>query len=193
MSDEHTELEKVAIPDEVSLQPAYPRSADYRVEGDYGYGYGGKEENVRVREVWRNIRKHKWLIITITVVITIVVAIEMYRTPSIYEASTLIEIGKEDPPPGKPGSFVFNMEDPMNVALKTKIQALRSPAVYQAVVLKLGLDQNPKFFSVGAKKSVWDALKLLGQRVSGNPARLSEDETDEVVPSTKPSQPLTPE
>src|SRR5207253_10766407 len=100
-------------------------TADYRAEGDYGDGH--KEENVRVREVWRNIRKHKWLIVTITVIITVVVAIEMYRTPSIYEASTMIEIGKEDPPPGKPGSFVFQVEDPMNVSLKTKIQALRSP------------------------------------------------------------------
>ncbi|HKQ03917.1 MAG TPA: polysaccharide biosynthesis tyrosine autokinase [Blastocatellia bacterium] len=193
MSEENHEIEKVVIPDEISLQPAYPRAADYRAEGDYGYGYGHKEENVRVREVWRNIRKHKWLIITITVVITIVVAIEMYRTPSIYEASTMIEIGKEDPPPGKPGSFVFQVEDPMNVSLKTKIQALRSPAVYQAVVLKLGLDQNPKFFSVGAKKSVLDAIKLLGQRVSGRPARLDEDDTEEAISSAKSGLPLTPE
>jgi len=191
MSEENHEIEKVAIPDEISLQPTYPRAADYRAEGDYGYGYGHKEENVRVREVWRNVRKHKWLIITITVVITIVVAIEMYRTPSIYEASTMIEIGKEDPPPGKPGSFVFNVEDPMNVSLKTKIQALRSPAVYQAVVLKLGLDQNPKFFSVGAKKSVWDAIKLLGQRVSGRPARLDDDDTEEAISSAKSSLPIT--
>ena len=86
MSEENHEIEKVAIPDEILLQPAYPRAADFRVEGDYGYGYGHKEENVRVREVWRNIRKHKWLVLTITVVITIVVAIEMYRTPSIASA-----------------------------------------------------------------------------------------------------------
>jgi polysaccharide biosynthesis transport protein len=193
MSEDHNELEKVVIPDEVSLQPAYPRSADYRVEGDYGYGYGHKEENVRVREVWRNIRKHKWLIITITVVITVVVAIEMYRTPSIYEAATLIEIGKEDPLPGKPGSFVFQMEDPMNVSLKTKIQALRSPAVYQAVVLKLGLDQNPKFFSVGAKKSIGDALKLLGQRISGSTRKQADEGDDNVASAAAPAPPQTSE
>ena len=193
MSEEHNELEKVVIPDEVSLQPAYPRATDYHVEGDYGYGYGRREESIRIREVWRNIRKHKWLIITITVVITVIVAVEMYRTPSIYEASTLIEIGKEDPPPGKPGSFVFQVEDPMNVSLKTKIQALRSPAVYQAVVLKLGLDQNPKFFSVGAKKSVSDALMLLGQRLSGKAGKQIAEEDDDITSATTPALPQTPE
>ncbi|MFL6212849.1 MAG: GumC family protein [Blastocatellia bacterium] len=192
MSDEKNELEKVVIPDEVSLQPAYPRSADFSVEGDYSYGYGSREESVRVREVWRTVRKHKWLILAITVIITVIVAIEMYRTPSVYEASTLIEVGKEDPPPGKPGSFIFQMDDPMNVSLKTKIQALKSPVIFQAVVLKLGLDQNPKFFSIGAKKSVMDAVKLLGQRVSGNPAKLPEDDVDLTV-SAKSSVPLTPE
>jgi polysaccharide biosynthesis transport protein len=193
MSDEKNELEKVVIPDDISLQPAYPRSTDYRVEDDYGYGYGKKEERIRIREVWRSVRKHKWLILAVTVIITSIVAIEMYRTPSIYEASTLIEIGKEDPPPAKPGSFVFQVEDPMNVSLKTKIQALKSPPVYEAVVLKLGLDQNPKFFGVGQKKSVWDAIKLLGQRASGNPARLFEDDTDDALSPRKSSLPLSPE
>jgi succinoglycan biosynthesis transport protein ExoP len=193
MSDEKNELEKAVIPDEVTLQPAYPRSTDYRAEDDYGYGYGRAEEGIRVREVWRTVRKHKWLILAVTVIITTIVAIEMYRTPSIYEASTLIEIGKEDPPPAKPGSFVFQVEDPMNVSLKTKIQALKSPPVYEAVVLKLGLDQNPKFFSVGQKKSVWDAIKLLGQRASGNTARLPEDTADEAFSPAKSSLPLSPE
>src|SRR5205085_2832402 len=194
MSEEHNELEQLAIPDEVSLQPAYPRSADYRVEGDYAYGYGNKEEEgLRVREIWRNVRKHKWLILTITAIITAVVTIEIYRTPSIYEASTLIEIGKEEPPPGKPGSFVFQVDDPMSVSLKTKIQALKSPPVFEAVVLKLGLDQNTKFFGVGEKKTILAAVKLFGERVFGHSINsLNGDNEDEFTP-TKLALPLSPE
>jgi polysaccharide biosynthesis transport protein len=191
MSEEKNELEKVVLPDEVSLQPAYPRSADYHSGEEYGYGYGKEEEGIRVREVWRNIRKHKWLVFTVTLIITSVVTVEMYRAPSIYEASALIEIGKDEPPPGKPGSFVLQFDDPMNVSMKTKIQALRSPAVYQAVALKLGLDQNPKFFGVGEKKSILDALKLFGQRVFGKPAKDPEEDTNEVFSPSKYVLPLS--
>src|ERR1044071_7355164 len=168
MADEKTDLERLPNPDEITLQPAYPRPAESKFANDYGYGYGKEEEEgLNIRRLWQTVRKHMWLVAIVAFIITSVVTIEMFRTPSIYESSTVIEVGKEDPSTTKPGSFVFQVEDPIDMNLKTKMQAIKSPDILEAVVIKLGLDQNPKFFSVGAKKSVLDAVKLFGSRFFG--------------------------
>jgi succinoglycan biosynthesis transport protein ExoP len=188
MSDEKTDLERVPSPNELTLQPAYPRPADSKFAKDYGYGYGNQEEEegLNVRRLWQTTRKHKWLIAIVTFIITSIVTIEMFRTPSLYESSTVIEVGKEDPGAAKPGSFIFQVEDPIEMNLKTKMQAIKSPAVLEAVVIKLGLDQNPKFFSVGAKKSILDAVKLFGDRVMGNGDKESAKDVDEANATTGP-------
>src|SRR5258708_671868 len=70
------------------LRPYYPQGTGY------GYGYGGGDGKIHLRELWRTLRKRKWLILTLMFVVTSLVTIEMYRTKNIYQAATLIEIGK---------------------------------------------------------------------------------------------------
>src|ERR1051325_5653104 len=99
MADEKLELERIPPPvsapleiaarDSAGLRPHYPTGAGY------GYGYGGGEGKMHLRELWRTLRKRKWLILTLVFVITALVTIEMYRTKNIYQASALIEIGKD--------------------------------------------------------------------------------------------------
>src|ERR1700755_2242467 len=50
------------------------------------------QEPAHLREYLNVVLKRKWLILSLMVVVTSLVAIQMYRLPSQYEAQTIIEI-----------------------------------------------------------------------------------------------------
>ena len=54
---------------------------------DYGYGGRDASEGIPLRNYWRSIRKHKWLVILITVIITTLVL--LYVAASTAWRSTL--------------------------------------------------------------------------------------------------------
>src|SRR5215468_3433707 len=96
MPDEKSELEPIPhqtidiASRESGTRPHYPNSY-----GD-GYGYGvPDDQKIHLRELWRTVRKRKWLIATITIIITTLLTIDIYRTKDTFQASTLIEIGKD--------------------------------------------------------------------------------------------------
>lgn len=170
MADEKLDLERIPPPasvpleviarDAAGLRPHYPTGAGY------GYGYGGGDGKIHLRELWRTLRKRKWLILTLVFVITTLVTIEMYRTKNIYQASALIEIGKDTSRLGQPGSIFGDDYDPFYmVNIKTKMLMVKSHAMLESVVVENHLDQNPQFAQAGGKKSVWEALHLIGVRM----------------------------
>ncbi len=170
MDKERFELEKLPIDTEHKeiggLRPRYA-SAGY----GYGSNYGVDEGKIHVRELWRTIRKRKWMILTLILVITTLVTIEMYRTRNTYQASALIEIGKDSASLGKTGSLFGDDYDPYYmVNIKTKMLSLQSRSLMESVVTSLNLDQNPKFLEAGRKKSFWGGIKSIAARVGlGSP------------------------
>ena len=171
MADDKVELERIPPPspspvevvsrDAGGLRPYYPHGAGY------GYGYGASDGKMHLREIWRILRKRKWLILTLAFVVTTLVTIEMYRTKNIYQAATLIEIGKDSSRLGQPGGSIFGDDyDPFYlVNIKTKMLTVKSHAMLESVVVRNHLDQNPRFIEAGGKKSVVEALRLIGARV----------------------------
>src|SRR6185503_1555683 len=169
MADEKQDLEKIshATPIDIvaretaGLRPHYPASYGY------GYSYGSEDQKIHLRELWRTVRKRKWLVVTLAFVITTLVTIEMYRTKDIFQASTTIEIGKDTARIGSPGASIFGDDyDPFYmVNIKTKMLMIKSHSLLESVVVEGKLDQNPRFLQAGGKKSVWEALKLMGARV----------------------------
>ena len=142
------------------LRPSYPGSYGY------GYNYGQAEQKIHLRELWRTVRKRKWLILTITFVVTTLVTIDMYRTKNTYQASTLVEIGKDTNRLGMPGSVFGDDYDPFYmINMKTKQLMIKSRSLLESVVINKKLDQNPRFLQASGKKSVWEALKLMGAKV----------------------------
>ncbi|HEX8088139.1 MAG TPA: polysaccharide biosynthesis tyrosine autokinase [Blastocatellia bacterium] len=129
----------------------------------YGYGYGAEDDKAPFRELWRVVRKRKWLIVSIVLIITSLVSIEMYRAKAIYQASTIIEIGKENPTVVRSGDLVINDEsDPQyQVNIKTKMLLLNSRELHEDVVANLKLDQNPKFLQSEGERSFWKLLASL--------------------------------
>src|SRR5437763_2238580 len=91
----------------------------------------------------------------------------MYRTKNIYQAATLIEIGKDSSRIGQPGGNIFGDDyDPFYmVNIKTKMLMVKSHAMLESVVVENHLDQNPQFMQAGGKKTIWEALHLIGVRV----------------------------
>jgi polysaccharide biosynthesis transport protein len=167
MPDENSELEKIprqvidiAARETSGIKPHYPNS--------YGYGYGNApdDQKIHLRELWRTVRKRKWLIATITVIITTLVTIDMYRTKDTYQASALIEIGKDMTTLGRPGSIYGDDYDPFYmVNIKTKMLMVKSHSLLEVVVTEKHLDQNPKFYRAGGKKTLWEGLRAVGTRI----------------------------
>ncbi len=169
MADEKVELEPIrpaAAPleavsrDTAGLRPHYPQGAGY------GYPYGTGEGRMHLRELWRTLRKRKWLVLTLMFVVTTLVTIEMYRTKDVYQATTLIEVGKDVSRLGQSSNIFGDDYDPFYmVNIKTKMLMVRSHALLESVVLENHLDENPQFLRAGGKKSIWEALHLIGARV----------------------------
>lgn len=159
MADERLEIEKV-IHAEAPLVRGYPRPPGYG-EG-YGYGYGDGESSdgqINLRGLWRKVRKRKWLILVLTVIVTSVVTVNIYRTKSTYQASAIIEIGKDTTTLVKTPSLIVQADS--SDSLKTKMLVLKSRPLLEDVVARLKLDQNPRFLDVTQRKTVLEAVKTI--------------------------------
>src|SRR5258708_131126 len=108
MPDEPVEIDRAPIGEETALaRPRYP--APYGTQAAYGYNYGypnAEEEGMHLRDMWRIVRKRKWLVMSMTLIVTTVIAVQMYRISSTYQAFTLVEVEKSVPSAGK-GEFIF--------------------------------------------------------------------------------------
>src|SRR5262249_22106189 len=112
---------------------------------------------------------------------------EMYRTRNVYQAATLIEIGKDTSRLGQPGSIFGDDYDPFYmVNIKTKMLMVKSHAMLESVVVQNHLDQNPRFIDAGGKKSLVEAVRLIGARVglADRPADGPSDRADDSTEST---------
>lgn len=135
------------------LQPRYPQVTSY-------YGVE-KSDEFDLREFWRRVRRHKWLILTIVTLATSAISIAMYRAKSIYQASTIIEIGKDNGALIKTGDLVIQNDDAdpqYLVNIKTRMLMLTSRSLLEDVIIKLKIDQNPRFIEATQKKGIMEQV-----------------------------------
>ncbi|HKV38883.1 MAG TPA: polysaccharide biosynthesis tyrosine autokinase, partial [Blastocatellia bacterium] len=157
------------------LRPGYPRvgvSAEAYGSG-YGYSYPDSGGKITPREVWRVLKKRKWLIAVIAVVATTLVTIVSFQSKSVYQASTTIEIERENRTLVRQGDVVIQSDDGgddayfTTVNMKTKIRILQSRPLLEDVVATLHLDTNPKFLDVNGKKTLFEAVKTIASKLHG--------------------------
>jgi capsular exopolysaccharide synthesis family protein len=176
--------------------PAVERSLD-RPLSDIGqarpYGPSATEPN-QLREYLFVVLKRKWLILSLCLVVTSLVAVQMFRQPSIYEASATIRIEQRPRNLLQTGNLVLNAQPDANF-WGTQIKLLQSPALARQVALSLDLQHNPNFFGGQAQGGIFTALRRM---VSG-------EKRPRTVPTVAPGglevigqaqlrdQPLTPE
>lgn len=181
MADERTDLEKALTPEESAIMRPF---ATPRLGGQYDYGYGNEQGGgIHLREVMRIIRKRKWLVALIVAVATLLVTIEVFRTPSIYQAKGQLEVTKDSSVVVKTKDQAIQFED--SDSLKTKKIIFKSRPMLEDVVVILQLDRNPKFLEGMQKKSATDALRDIGSRFFGKGKTLEEDskQEEEVIAS----------
>src|SRR5215470_9966766 len=193
MADERADLAKALTTEETSLMRplATPRTGGAPYDQGYtNYGADPNTEVIHLRELWRIVRKRKWLISLISGVATILLTIEVHRTPSIYQAHSDILVGKEASTVVQTKDQVIRVDDSDN--LNTNKIIIKSAPLLEDVVVNLGLDRNPKFTESLQKKSFTDAVKDIWHRVSGGLVHSEPKETPvSSIPSA--SQERTPE
>jgi succinoglycan biosynthesis transport protein ExoP len=169
MSKLKNELATLVPLDSTSIVPSGSTETVEYLE-DYGYGANPEDSGAGLSpaKVWQAIRRRKWLIALIVVVVTGAVAVQVYRIKPTYQASTIIEIGRENTSLVKFGDVLIQNDD----TVKTKTYIVQSTPLLEDMVVELRLDQNQTFLSdfdpVGVtytKNSLPSALKGILDRV----------------------------
>src|SRR6201990_1247644 len=110
------------------------------------------QEPAPLREYFAVVFKRKWLILSLMVVVTSLVAIQMYRVPSQYEASGTIQIEQKAKSPvstNRGGDIVIRGND--QTYWNTQLQKLKTQKLARQVILRLDLQNNPGFLGAGYK------------------------------------------
>jgi succinoglycan biosynthesis transport protein ExoP len=103
------------------------------------------QEPAHLREYLAVVLKRKWLILSLVVVVTSLVAIQMYRMPSQYEAQATVQIEQKTKSvlsTGK-GGIEIRSSDP--TYWNTQLQKLKTQKLARQVILRLDLQNNPNF------------------------------------------------
>ena len=126
----------------------------------YGtYGHEEEEEGVHLREYLRQLRRHKWLILSLVVIVTTIVTIYAYQIKPWYTASAVLEIGKENSVIVKSGEITLNGDSDSNTDINTKLLAFSNPVLFQKVAEDLSLGQDAGVMASFQKKPFLSFLR----------------------------------
>ena len=163
MGSDKNKLDRPYNPDERALISSITTP---RPSGVYYPGYSAETtEGVHVRDLWRIVRKRRWLILAISSICVLLVTVEVHRTPSIYRAQTIIELAEESPTLVR--GFAPTAEVDPTRAIKAKKVIFKSRPVLEDIVEAVRLDQTPNFIGSLQKRSIPEALRDIAYRFSG--------------------------
>jgi polysaccharide biosynthesis transport protein len=147
-----------------------------------GYGPAATEPTT-IRDYLFIILKRKWLILSLVLVVTSLVTIQMFRQPSIYEGETTIKIEPKARNVLQTKEIVINAQSDPNF-WGTQLKLLENPALARQVVLTLDLQNNPVFLGGQSQGGVFASLRRVfsgqktaqGSRESTGLTMVGEDE-----------------
>lgn len=93
---------------------------------------------------WRVVRKRRWTILTVVVVVFTLALIGTLKQASVYRAQTLIEIQKENPDVATVQEL-FELESVSDTYLETQYKVLSSDSLARRVIDELRLDTAEEF------------------------------------------------
>ncbi len=180
MAEEIKNTDRLQKPDEALLirlsQPPATSSLD---QVNYNYPNDGstKTKEFDLRKVWRKILKRKWLILIIVSIVTTAVAIESFRTRSIYRGTVKIAV-TQDNADLKSGNAGTNATE----RIKSEMLLLKTYPLLEDVVVQLKLNQDPAFLDVTPKRSIVETIRAPFVRVK-NPI-----ETKSTLPTVETTE-----
>ena len=117
-------------------------------------------EPAHLREYFAVVLKRKWLILSLMVVVTSLVAIQMYRLPSVYEAFTQVQIEQKPRSvvsTGRGGDLVIRANDPNY--WNTQLAKLKTQQLARQVILRLDLHNNAAFLGANRGTGIIAGLR----------------------------------
>src|SRR2546421_10051188 len=134
------------------------------------------QEPAHLREYFAVVLKRKWLILSLMVVVTSLVAIQMYRLPSQYEAVTQIQIEQKQRSvvsTGRGGDSVLIRGNDPNY-WNTQLQKLKTQKLARQVILRLDLQNNLAFLGAGRGTGIIAGLRRIITRERATPTPQAE-------------------
>lgn len=122
--------------------------------------YGVSPDAGSLKDYVTVILKRKWLILSLMLVITSLVAIQSFRAPSIYEGETVIRIQQKQPNILSTDKIIINGQSDPNF-WGTQLKLLQNPALAREVVLRLDLPHNSAFFGSQSQTGIFDSLRRM--------------------------------
>src|SRR5437660_1307330 len=128
------------------------------------YGSSATPET-HVREYLFVILKRKWLILSIMLVVTSLVTIQVYREPSIYEGTTTIRIEPKQQSLLQTSTSQIVINGPADPNFwGTQLKLLQNPALARQVILTLNHQHDPNFLGGHGQSSIFATLKRILSR-----------------------------
>src|SRR6267142_1233140 len=121
------------------------------------YGVSATDPS-NIRDYFHVVLKRKWLVLSLVVVITSLVTIQMFRLPSIYQGETMIKIEPKAKSVLQTKDLVINSGTDPNF-WNTQLKLLESPSLARQVVLTLDLQHNPNFFGSQGQGGIFTSLR----------------------------------
>ncbi|HEY0322714.1 MAG TPA: polysaccharide biosynthesis tyrosine autokinase [Pyrinomonadaceae bacterium] len=136
------------------------------------------------------VYRRKWMIISIAIIVTTLVALYMYRLPPVYIAETTIRIEQ------KPESFLRARDIVINTAndpayWRTQLKLLENPMLARRVILTLDLHHNAAFLVSPGRAGLFTSFKKLLRREK--PLVASADSGQSAIPAGADAYELTAE
>src|SRR5258708_10206278 len=156
------------------------------------YGVSATDPS-NIRDYLHVVLKRKWLVLSLVVVITSLVTIQMFRFPSIYQGETMIKIEPKPKSVLQTKDLVINGGTDPNF-WNTQLKLLESPSLARQVVLTLDLQHNPNFFGSQGQGGIFAALqRAFSKDKKSSSASANKQEETIVGESELKEQPLTVE
>jgi polysaccharide biosynthesis transport protein len=153
--------------------------------------YGTATEH-HLRDYLFVMLKRKWLILSLVLIVTSLVTIQMFRTPSIYQGETIIKIEPKTESVLRSKELVITQADPNFWG--TQLKLLENPVLAREVVLTLDLLNNPSFLNPQNQPSVFSSMRRMFSRDKGSTkTRQDEAERELVTDANIRERELTPE
>jgi polysaccharide biosynthesis transport protein len=132
------------------------------------------EETIDLRAYWRMLVKHRWLILTILLIILAGTAIATWNVTPIYRAGIKLQIDPEQSNllPFKETAEIGSTYAQSQEYLQTQFRVLESRTLAERVILFLNLDQHPVFLQETGPTDQSTTMRWFRNLFAGN------DETD---------------
>jgi succinoglycan biosynthesis transport protein ExoP len=120
------------------------------------------ERDVHLLDYWRVIKKRRWVVLSVLLVIVTIVTIRMYQLPVVYEATGRIIINPQMPlrvTREKETSADLSSTDAQYV--ETQQNVLRSRELARRVIEALALERHPEFADIATRVADPDRRRAL--------------------------------